>query len=82
MRCPFEECRRRTTLPSKSATHLIVAIDEDDGAFIHGPIEPEHKQLIKRMLMEVALLCQIDLQELAQEFERAVPESFRPAVTH
>jgi hypothetical protein len=82
MKCPFEECQRATTLPKESATHLIVAIDHKGRAHIHGPIEPEYKQLIERMILEVARYCQVDLFSLARKFDEVYgpPEPSRPAV--
>jgi hypothetical protein len=73
MICPFEECQRMTTLPMESATHLIVAIDDNDRAHIHGPIEPEDVLLMERMLMEVARYCHIDLRELAKKLDQVEP---------
>ncbi len=70
MTCPFEECQRMTSLPKESATHLMVAIDHDDRAHIHGPIEPEHRGYIERMLMEVARHLNIDLREVADKFDQ------------
>ena len=68
MVCPFEECGGETTLPVESATHLIVAIDEDNLTHIHGPVfDPEHKPLVLRMLVEVARFANIDLQELVEK---------------
>jgi hypothetical protein len=67
--CPFINCETLTTVPEEPACHLIVAIDHNDRAHIHGPIEPEHLQLMKRMLMEVARYCDIDFGELAKEMQ-------------
>ena len=68
MRCPFRECTKETTLPMESATHLIVAIGEDNRTYIHGPVfDPKQKPLVMRMLVEVARLVDIDLQELVNK---------------
>jgi hypothetical protein len=58
-----------TTLPEESATHLVVAIGHDDRAYIHGPIQPENRVFIKRMLMEVARALEIDLREVAEDLD-------------
>ena len=70
-----------TTLPTESVTHLIVAIGEDNRAYIHGPVfDPEQKVWVMRMLVEVAKIANINLQELVDE-ERKFHERQHEGVT-
>lgn len=72
MRCPFQECRMATTVPMTSQVHLIVAIGDDNRTYIHGPYDTqEGRAWIMRMLVEVARLAKVDLQELVDK-EREV----------
>ena len=71
IRCPFYDCEVETTIPEDSLVHMVVAIGHDDRAYIHAPYDTDRGKLwIMRMLVEVARVAGISLQEIAEQERR------------